>query len=38
MRPRLLVGGSLIVLDRQEKAIIMDGFLDWERIGKKKIV
>lgn len=36
MRPRLLGGGRSIVLDRQKKAIIMNGFLDWEGIGKKK--
>lgn len=36
MRPRLLGGGMSIVLDRQKKAIIMNGFLDWEGIGKKK--
>lgn len=36
LRFRVLLSGSLIVPDREEKTIIMKSFLNWQGISKKK--
>ena len=36
LRFRVLLSGSLIVPDREEKTIIMKRFLNWQGISKKK--